>query len=538
MHAIAISTNEACLENYLDAFRLISAQGGRFTLVCWQIGGASVPAAALALAESERRIVTVDGAASQASRLPEIARWIVAQDPDVLFLCETESSVAKTLGYLMYELKFRGIVVGGQSQLSPVRSPELGASRLLCFGAQQLRRMHPQHQMSAYAVGLPRLDRLKDLPVSRSGYILFLAHGELDAPVVNAALSAYERHTRRPVVLCDEEGGTGRYGFRSSLPVPAVAAVTGRNRLQHLIQHCDMVLGTDSIRLLDALYLGKPVVLLPNAGLGGLDHYPGIAAGFAPAAIEAALRRLDRERDALALFLEDVVGGMRHDHAERVCTALARLVVSGPLRPVEQSGEGDAGVPPDDAPLPKIGTRVELLSFVPRAGAVAELGVAKGSFSDELLRFRRDIKLYSVDRWAGDRGHDSEEYAAACRLLGRHGHRCTIVRKDFADALDDFPAESLDLVYLDGYAHNGQEGGRTIEQWWAKVRPGGIFAGHDYHPDWKPTVEAVDAFCCQHGLALQTTEADFFPSWYVRKPDAVVAPAAREHMAAAVRAGV
>jgi ADP-heptose:LPS heptosyltransferase len=62
-----------------------------------------------------------------------------------------------------------------------------------------------------------------------------------------------------------------------------------------------------------------------------------------------------------------------------------------------------------------------------------------------------------------------------------------------------------------------------MEQWWPKVKPGGILAGHDYHPKWIATMNAVDGFVERHDLALQLTHpadelgADPYPSWLVEK---------------------
>jgi len=82
----------------------------------------------------------------------------------------------------------------------------------------------------------------------------------------------------------------------------------------------------------------------------------------------------------------------------------------------------------------------------------------------------------------------------------------------------------LDFVYVDGYAHTGQEGGRTLDQWWAKVRPGGIMAGHDYHEQWPLTVQAVNQFAARIGLAVHLTHEDEFPSWYFFKKTPPKAP--------------
>jgi hypothetical protein len=105
--------------------------------------------------------------------------------------------------------------------------------------------------------------------------------------------------------------------------------------------------------------------------------------------------------------------------------------------------------------------------------------------------------------------------------LPRAGSRGTdrAIRKG-GDVFAPFDDAGLDFVYVDGYAHQGNEGGETLRQWLEKVRPGGIFAGHDYHPKWKKNLAAVDAF--RHANAdqisqFQITAADPFPSWVVVK---------------------
>ena len=79
-------------------------------------------------------------------------------------------------------------------------------------------------------------------------------------------------------------------------------------------------------------------------------------------------------------------------------------------------------------------------------------------------------------------------------------------------------------IYIDGYAHTGQFGGRTLSDWWPKLKAGGIFAGHDYHPEWPRTVAEVNLFARSRGLPVNVTSCALeYPSWWVMKP-AGVAP--------------
>ena len=157
-------------------------------------------------------------------------------------------------------------------------------------------------------------------------------------------------------------------------------------------------------------------------------------------------------------------------------------------------------------------TREELAGVF--CGCGAELGVAAGSYSACILRNPAVTRLYSVDRWSDH--HDAAEMRRACESLSAFGDRSVVLRSTFADAAAQFADGSLDFVYVDGYAHTGQDGGRTLRDWWPKLRVGGIFAGHDYCETYRPTMEAVDKFCQEHELPLHVTSEEL-PSWVTVK---------------------
>ncbi|MEX2577454.1 MAG: class I SAM-dependent methyltransferase [Verrucomicrobiales bacterium] len=86
-----------------------------------------------------------------------------------------------------------------------------------------------------------------------------------------------------------------------------------------------------------------------------------------------------------------------------------------------------------------------------------ELGVAGGRYSEHLLRNTPLRRLYSVDMWAGDRGHDIRQCDAATRRLSKYGARSIVLRARFDEALALFDDHALDFAYIDGYAHTGNE---------------------------------------------------------------------------------
>ncbi len=167
--------------------------------------------------------------------------------------------------------------------------------------------------------------------------------------------------------------------------------------------------------------------------------------------------------------------------------------------------------------------REDVFSLVPSDALGIELGVAKGEFAELVLEKYQGVTLIGVDSYSDH--HNRSEYEAALQRLARFGDRHMMLRETFDEALERFGIEGcFDLVYIDGYAHTGQEDGKTLDDWWPKVRPGGIFAGDDYCSEYQPTMDVVDAFMRDKALVVnvipgtRTTIWSKHPTWWVRKP--------------------
>lgn len=166
--------------------------------------------------------------------------------------------------------------------------------------------------------------------------------------------------------------------------------------------------------------------------------------------------------------------------------------------------------------------RRELPHFLERDGLVGiELGVAAGWYSRRLMETGLFRELYGVDMY-GDH-HDTREYIHALQNVGM-GKPYWLLRMRFDEALDAFPDEHFDFVYIDGYAHTGEEGGQTLYDWYPKVKTGGIIAGHDYDPRWPLVQSAVDGLAQALGqpvirtaLSRKQDPQDAFPSWALHK---------------------
>jgi hypothetical protein len=153
--------------------------------------------------------------------------------------------------------------------------------------------------------------------------------------------------------------------------------------------------------------------------------------------------------------------------------------------------------------------RIDLLKLLPKNPVVAEIGVAEGNFSRDLLE-AGVYKLYSIDYWThipsvtGDgnfpqQWHD-ENYEAAKKLLAPYGDRSIILRGLSKMMAERIQPQSLDMVYLDG-AHYYDGVVADLYAYINKVKRGGIVAGHDYlSPDYG-VKEAVDRFVKMMGDA-------------------------------------
>ena len=151
-----------------------------------------------------------------------------------------------------------------------------------------------------------------------------------------------------------------------------------------------------------------------------------------------------------------------------------------------------------------------------------ELGVAAGNFSERMIQSGRFRLFIGIDAYS-DSSHDENEYKAVLRRM-EPVPNYRLLRMGFGQALNLFEDQYFDLVYYDGYTQNVEQGFKTIHSWYAKLKPGGLIAGGDYHPDRPLLCEAVDEFVRQSGEELMVTtvtepDIDFahFPTWCVKK---------------------
>ncbi len=183
----------------------------------------------------------------------------------------------------------------------------------------------------------------------------------------------------------------------------------------------------------------------------------------------------------------------------------------------------------------------EHLNHAGLLGTGVEVGAGRGDYSAIILGGWRGERLYLVDPWSAlprDEYTDINDSSSAqqganreaAEELCRRDPRALLRPGRGEEVAGTFPDESLDFVYLDAN-HAFTSSLANLRAWWPKVRPGGLFAGHDYLDGYLPgnpdfhrgtlfnTRSAVDLFARRIGrAAAHTVEDGPFPSWYWRKP--------------------
>lgn len=175
----------------------------------------------------------------------------------------------------------------------------------------------------------------------------------------------------------------------------------------------------------------------------------------------------------------------------------------------------------------------ELLgSFLNKHGLsrrMVEVGCAFGGFSRIVLAQWKGWDYYLVDLW---RKQPSEVYREItnettpfrlwmnqCMDLCEEDKRAVMICDDSVRASDLFQQESLCCVYIDAN-HSFDHVTKDLNAWWSKVRPGGLFCGHDHYTSkedghYCEVDSAVEQWAARMNLKPTVTPCS---SWWVRKP--------------------
>ena len=152
-----------------------------------------------------------------------------------------------------------------------------------------------------------------------------------------------------------------------------------------------------------------------------------------------------------------------------------------------------------------------------------ELGVAEGDFSLKMMKSKKFKFFYGVDSYSYEEHNDKEYLNTKNKLSIYKNYK--LIRSQFKDAINQFEDQYFDFIYIDGFAHTGNNGGKTMFDWYKKVKIGGILSGDDFHDDWPIVKEVVMELAKQNQSDLYITENigkgyySLYPSWFIIKKE-------------------
>lgn len=147
-------------------------------------------------------------------------------------------------------------------------------------------------------------------------------------------------------------------------------------------------------------------------------------------------------------------------------------------------------------------------------GVFVEVGVWKGrstSFIGPICN-ANGTRLVCVDHFSGSTDTLAARYAAeleTCNVeatfranMTALGIEVEVLAVPSAIAVERFAVGSVDRVFLDG-SHDGPSVREDLTLWMARLKEGGVLAGHDYDHKHPELCEAVDIFARERGFDVE-----------------------------------
>jgi hypothetical protein len=179
-------------------------------------------------------------------------------------------------------------------------------------------------------------------------------------------------------------------------------------------------------------------------------------------------------------------------------------------------------------------TRIDMVrDLVAKNSVICEIGVFKGDFTRELMKLEPS-KLVLLDLFEGECGSGDQdgnnfelikldESYEALKKEYSDDSRVTLMKGDSSTNLGTFPADSFDMIYIDG--DHGYEGcKKDLLEAYNKIKNGGWIMGHDYHMNMVKAKtsyifgvrKAVDEFCVSKELTIHAKAIDGCVSYAIQ----------------------
>jgi hypothetical protein len=152
--------------------------------------------------------------------------------------------------------------------------------------------------------------------------------------------------------------------------------------------------------------------------------------------------------------------------------------------------------------------RKAMLRQIGKQGIVAELGVNRGEFSNEIISTTNPLALHLVDIWGTDRYHNGLLNDVKNKFKGEIENKVVWIHQKLStNAASDFADGYFDFIYIDT-DHSYSTTRDELLAYLPKMKPNGIIAGHDYSiGNWIKAyrygvIEAVHEFCVDYEWEL------------------------------------
>lgn len=128
-----------------------------------------------------------------------------------------------------------------------------------------------------------------------------------------------------------------------------------------------------------------------------------------------------------------------------------------------------------------------------------EIGVWRGENAEKILQNLSIKKLYLIDPYDAYKSYIlpptkdlTKDEEIAQEKLAKFKDKIRFIKLKASDAVHLIPDE-LDFVYIDGN-HTYEYVKQDIENYWPKIKKGGVIGGHDYNAKEPGINKAVDEF--------------------------------------------
>ncbi len=173
-----------------------------------------------------------------------------------------------------------------------------------------------------------------------------------------------------------------------------------------------------------------------------------------------------------------------------------------------------------------VNTRTDLLQLLPKGLCIAELGVFRGNFSEQILHYCLPKKLHLIDMWIGraECGNQDGEFietiddmeglfALMQSILEKNislSRIVTLHRDTTQHALQQFPDGYFDFIYVDA---DHSEEAVYADLVFSEMKGKRLLGGHDYCERFAGVMRSVDHFCENMGWQITYLTRDKCPSY-------------------------